>query len=58
MCLKKGVELAKQRAREILKSLEQSENGTIMFIGGISEAVRTKSTTLICGKEMQDAISE
>jgi len=54
----KGVELAKQRAREILKSLEQSENGTIMFMGGTSEIARTKSTALIYGNEIQDVISE
>lgn len=54
----KGVELAKQRAREILESLEQSENGTIMFMGGTSEIARTKSTALIYGDEMRDVISE
>lgn len=54
----KGVELAKQRAREILESLEQSENGTIMFMGGASEIARTKSTALIYGNEMRDVISE
>ncbi|MFH1956678.1 MAG: hypothetical protein ABIJ28_03465 [Patescibacteria group bacterium] len=54
----KGVELAKQRAREILESLEQSENGTIMFIGGTSEIVRTKSTAVIYGNEMRNIVSE
>lgn len=54
----KGVELAKQRAREILKSLEQSENGTIMFMGGTSEIARTKSTALIYGNEMRDILLE
>lgn len=54
----KGVELAKQRAREILESLEQSENGTIMFMGGASEIARTKSTALIYGNEIRDVISE
>lgn len=54
----KGVELAKQRAREILESLEQSERGAIMFMGGTSEIPRTKSTALIYGNEMRDVISE
>lgn len=54
----KGVELAKQRAREILESLEQSESGTIMFMGGTSEIARTKSTALIYGNEIRDIISE
>lgn len=54
----KGVELARQRAREILESLEQSEDGTIMFLGGTSEIARTKSTALIYGNEMRNIISE
>jgi len=54
----KGVELAKQRAREIFESLEQSENGVIMFMGGTSEIARTKSTALIYGNEMRDIVSE
>jgi len=33
----KGVELAKERAQEILSNSERLENGTIMFIGGASE---------------------
>lgn len=55
---KGGVELAKQRAREILESLERSENGTIMFIGGTSEIARTKSTALIYGNEIRNIVSE
>jgi len=54
----KGVALAKRRAREILESLEQSENGTIMFLGGTSDLVRTKSTALIYGNEIQSIVSE
>ncbi len=54
----KGVELAKQRASEILESLEQSESGTIMFLGGTSEIARTKSTALIYGNEIQSIVSE
>jgi hypothetical protein len=51
-----GVELAKQRAREIFESLERSENGTIVFIGGTSEIARTKSTALIYGNEMRNIV--
>jgi hypothetical protein len=54
----KGVELAKQRAREMLKSLEQSESGTIMFIGGASEIARTKSTVLVYGNEIKIIVLE
>src|SRR3990170_8423329 len=54
----KGVELAKQRASEILESLEQSENGTVMFMGGTSEIARTKSTALIYGNEIRNIVLE
>ncbi len=54
----KGVELARQRAGEILESLENLENGTIMFVGGTSEILRTKSTALIYGEEIKKIILE
>lgn len=49
----KGVELARERAREILESLDGLENGTIMFVGVTSEIPRTKSTALIYGNEIK-----
>jgi len=54
----KGVELAKERAQEILKDLEQLENGTVMLIGGVSEMPRTKSTAMVYGKEIKNLIKE
>lgn len=54
----KGVELAKERAQEILKDLEQLENGTVMLIGGVSEMPRTKSTAIVYGQEIKNLISE
>jgi hypothetical protein len=54
----KGVELAKQRAAEILESLDKLENGTVMFVGGASEIPRTKSTALIYGEEIRKIVSE
>ncbi len=55
---KEGVELARQRANEILELLEQAEDGTVMFMGGTSEIARTKSTTLIYGDEMRNIVLE
>lgn len=52
----KGVELAKERAGEILSDLEDQENGTVMLIGGASEMPRTKSTAMAYGKEMKKII--
>jgi hypothetical protein len=54
----KGVELAKERGREILADLKKSEKGTIMFIGGVSESPRTKSTTMVYGHEIRNIIQE
>ncbi len=54
----KGVELARQRAKDILELLEQSEDGTVMFIGGISEIERTRSTATIYGDEIQNIVSK
>jgi len=54
----KGVDLARQRAKEILDLLEQSEKGTIMFMGGTSEIERTKSTATIYGDEIRNIVSE
>lgn len=54
----KGVILAKEKGREILKDLEEAEEGTIMFISGISEAIRTRSTAEVYGQEMKKTISE
>ncbi|MAF79737.1 hypothetical protein CL629_01520 [bacterium] len=52
----KGVELAKERAGEILANLEKQENGTVMLISGVSEMPRTKSTAMIYGQEIKNII--
>ncbi len=54
----KGAELAKERAQEIFSDLEKSENGTVMFLGGVSELPRTKSTAMVYGKEIKNLITE
>jgi len=54
----KGVELAREQAREILEALEKSKSGTVMFIGGSSEIARTRSTALIYGDEIKNLISK
>lgn len=52
----KGVDLAKERAEEILANLEKQENGTVMLISGVSEMPRTKSTALAYGQEIKNII--
>jgi hypothetical protein len=53
-----GVELARERAREILLMLESMNDGAIMFIGGASKAVRTKSTARVYGDELGKIATE
>lgn len=52
----KGVELAKERAEEILANLEKQEDGTVMLISGVSEIPRTKSTAMVYGLEIKNII--
>lgn len=54
----RGVELAQERAKEIFKVLEDAEEGTVMFIGGASEAARTKSTAKVFGQEIKRIVAE
>lgn len=53
----KGVETAKERAKkEILELIEQSDPGSVIFVGGASEQVRTKSTAEVYGDELKEAL--
>jgi len=54
----KGVELGKERAKEVLRLLENAKDGTVVFISGASEAIRTKSLGNILGDEMKRIVQE
>jgi len=54
----KGVELAKERAHDVLNLLENAKDGTVMFIGGASEVIRTKSLDHILGDEIKRIVQE
>jgi hypothetical protein len=54
----KGVELAKKRASEILETLVQSEEGSVLAFIGASEAERTKSTIKVYGDEISRIIDD
>jgi len=54
----KGVESSQKKSKELLERLEQSPNGTIMFIGGKSEMPRTGSTAEVYGDEMKRLVEE
>lgn len=53
-----GVELSRERGQEIIDDLEKAPNGTIVFIGGATDAIRTKSTALVFGNEIKRIFSE
>lgn len=48
-----GVELARSRAHEIAESLENEPDGTVYFLGGSSEQIRTKSSARAIGEELK-----
>ncbi|MBU3965125.1 hypothetical protein KKA96_01975 [Patescibacteria group bacterium] len=53
-----GVELGKEKAREVMELLEKSKEGAVIFIGGASDAIRTKSMDRILGDEIKRIIKE
>jgi len=52
-----GVELARERSMELKDLIEKSEKNSIIFIGGGSDLVRTKSTAEIYGDELKKILS-
>lgn len=48
----KGVDLARERAKEILEIINNEPAGTVMFLAGSSEAPRAKNAARIYGEEM------
>jgi len=53
-----GVELAKKRARGMLESIKQAEEGTVLAFIGASEADRTKATIRIYGDELARLVDD
>lgn len=54
----KGVDLARVRAAEIIKLVENEPQGTIMFLAGSSEIPRAKNAAKIYGEEMDRILKE
>jgi hypothetical protein len=50
----KGVEKARERAKELLTMIENAPAGAVMLISGGSELVRTKSTGEVYGEGLRD----
>ncbi|MFA5967271.1 MAG: hypothetical protein WC805_02025 [Patescibacteria group bacterium] len=53
-----GVELAKQEASKWLGLLDNAEEGTVMWLGGASEQIRTKSTIRALTEEINNILSQ
>lgn len=52
----KGERLSRERAKELLQLVENAPEGAIIFIGGASDQIRTKSTAEVYGQEMKKII--
>ncbi len=48
-----GVRLARESARDIIKTVEESPRGSVIFLAGVSDAVRTRSTMAVYAEEVQ-----
>ena len=55
---KKGVELARSSAKNILDDIERSPKGAVIFLGGASDEVRTKSTAEVYGTELKKLLAD
>lgn len=54
---KKGVELARSSAKYILDDIEKAPKGAVIFLGGASDEVRTRSTAEIYGDELKKLLA-
>ncbi len=54
----KGEELARVKAKEVLDLLENAESGTVIFLGGATEQIGTKSTSRVFGDEAKRIVKE
>lgn len=50
----KGVEAAEVRAEGLKNIIDEAESGSVIFIGGASDAIRTKSTANVYGNKLND----
>ncbi|MBR9706471.1 hypothetical protein GOV14_05525 [Candidatus Pacearchaeota archaeon] len=50
---KKGVALARKSSKDILKYIEKGPDNEVIFLGGVSDEIRTKSTADVYGQELK-----
>lgn len=54
----KGVELTEERAKELAEMIKKSEPGSVIFISGGTEMIRTKSTAEAYGDKLKDLMED
>lgn len=54
----KGELLARERVRDLLALVESAPEGAVIFIGGATDQIRTKSTAEVYGDEMKKIVAE
>lgn len=54
----RGEQLARERAHELLQMAEEAPEGAVIFFGGASDQIRTKSTAEVYGQEMKSIVAE
>ncbi len=54
----KGELLARERAHDLVALAEHAPEGSVIFIGGASDQIRTKSTAEVYGEEMKKIVAE
>lgn len=55
---KKGVELARNSAKNILDDIERTPKGAVIFLGGASDEIRTRSTAEVYGDELKRLLAD
>ncbi len=53
-----GVDLARERAMELKQLIEKTEQSSVIFLGGSSDSIRTKSTAEVYGDELKKVLAE
>lgn len=53
-----GVEKARERAQEVLDMIDQMKDGSVVFLGGATDAIRTHSTAKVYGEEAKEILTK
>jgi hypothetical protein len=53
-----GEQLSRERARDLVTLAERAPEGAVIFIGGASDQIRTKSTAEVYGEEIKKIVAE